>query len=93
MFILARVLTLIFHYLRKVISASPSQRFDQRSWQKSVPSKGNIALKLPYSTEDKRKCPSRLLRRFYSVRLAHLLLGIVAVFRFRPNESHNRDSS
>ena len=31
MFILARVF--IFHYLRKVISASPSQRFDQRSWQ------------------------------------------------------------
>ena len=36
-----------------------------------------------------RVCVTQSWRRFYSVRLVHLLLGIVAASRFRSNESYD----
>ena len=76
------------------ISASPSQRFDQRSWQERPIERKHCSVRgrhIPrkISVSALRVCVTQSWRRFYSVRLVHLLLGIVAASRFRSNESYD----
>ena len=82
MFILARVF--IFHSIstiRPTLLARASHRKKTLLRGRHIPRKISVSAL--------RVCVTQSWRRFYSVRLVHLLLGIVAASRFRSNESYD----